>query len=138
MKPSAPQPKSASRRRCARLEKSSRHLSGLVAACLMAQRRWAQAPKNTMARPAMRNPGATIYVRIPRYGFVSPFVKSIQTSSANENSAPSAITAPIALIQLLKLDRDQDAGPGDGDCGVWAMLRVRQGKRCRSKRRYLV
>jgi hypothetical protein len=32
-------------------------------------------------------------------------VKSIHTSSAKENSAPTASTPPIALIQLLKFER---------------------------------
>jgi len=47
---------------------------------------------------------------MPRYGFLLSWVKSIHTSSANEKSAPVAMTAPIAEIQLLKCDRGFGAG----------------------------
>src|SRR5688500_10504534 len=55
---------------------------------------------------------------MPREGFSSPRVKSIHTRKANEKSAPVAMTAPLALIQLLKLDRGlrtrRSSGVGSG------------------------
>ncbi|MEJ1972353.1 MAG: hypothetical protein WDM96_07795 [Lacunisphaera sp.] len=52
-------------------------------------------------------------------------MKSIQTSSANENSAPVATTPPIAVIQLLKSERSFGALGTEGTSGMGAVDGVR-------------
>ena len=64
---------------------------------------------------------------------MSPCVKSIHTSSANENSAPTASTPPMALIQLLKCERGAGAvgveGVGSGMVGAGMANALRPARR---------
>src|ERR1017187_6253827 len=63
-------------------------------------RRSRSAPMIVSTNPIIVNPGVTMYVKMPTYGFENVAIASSRNNRKNENRLPMTMTSPVRLSQL--------------------------------------